>query len=129
MAEINITPFTDVVLVLLVIFMIVTPLLTQNNVKISLPTAKTRETDQRPLKIVVQISEQGTFFIEQQSFSSTNVVDMARFAETFSSRSTPDSSVIIRADRNCRYALVMQVVDLAKQSGFRRVVLAGESPR
>lgn len=129
MAEINITPFTDVVLVLLIIFMIVTPMIYQNNVKITLPSAKTRETDENPVKIIVQVTEQGDYYIDNNKFSSTNASDMVRIGSLLSTRHTAESTVIVRGDRNCRYELVMQIVDLAKSANFKRVLLAGEESR
>jgi len=128
-SEINITPFTDVVLVLLIIFMVITPLIFENNVKITLPSARTRETREQPVKIVVQVTEAGDYYVDSNKFSFTNRADMARFASLLASRRTPESTLIVRGDKNCKYDLIMQVVDLARTANFKRVLLAGEQGR
>jgi len=129
MSEINITPFTDVVLVLLIIFMVVTPLIFQNNVKITLPSAKSRETREQPVKIVVQVAESGDYYVNDNRFAFTNNADMSRLASLLASLRTPESTVIVRGDKNCRYDLIMRVVDFARTANFKRVLLAGQESR
>jgi biopolymer transport protein TolR len=113
MAEINITPFTDVVLVLLIIFMIATPFIYQSSMKVQLPKASKSEETSRD--IIITINAQGDVFLEDTK------VDLGtlRYKLMAMMRSKPDASVIVNGDKNVKYDSVIQVMDVLTQSGVK----------
>jgi biopolymer transport protein TolR len=113
MSEINITPFTDVVLVLLIIFMIATPFIYQSSMKVQLPKASKSEETSRD--IIININAQGDVFLEDAK------VDLGTLKYKLMAmvRSKPDASVIINGDKNVRYDSVIQVMDVLTQSGVK----------
>ena len=116
MAEINVVPLVDVMLVLLVIFIITAPLLT-NAVKIDLPKASSSPNITKPDHIEFAIREDGSFFwsgekIEKESLS-------ARFA--VEARKQPQPELHIRADKLAHYELVAQVMSSAAKAGLVRI--------
>jgi len=113
MAEINITPFTDVVLVLLIIFMIATPFIYQSSMKVQLPKASKSEETSRD--IIININAQGDVFLEDAKVN----LDTLKLKLMAKMRSKPDTSVIINGDKNVRYDSVIQVMDVLTQSGVK----------
>jgi biopolymer transport protein ExbD len=113
MAEINITPFTDVVLVLLIIFMIATPFIYQSSMKVQLPQASKSEEASRD--IIITINAQGDVFLDDAK------VDLGtlKYKLLAATRSKPDTSVIINGDKNVRYDSVIQVMDVLNESGVK----------
>lgn len=128
-ADINITPFTDVVLVLLIVFMVATPIIYQNSVKITLPSAKTKEVDEKPVKIIIKVSAAGEYYLNNGKFFATNETDMAMLRAQIAARSGGESSLVVHADKSCRYELVVTLVDIAKTANVKRVVLATETKK
>ncbi len=121
MAEINITPCTDVVLVLLIIFMITTPMLIQPGIKVKLPEASRAESDTEK-NITILISRDGKILVDNSIVSSENLV--ARMAAKLSANS--DIPVVIKGDKEVKYELVIEVIDAAKQAGAKRFALSVE---
>jgi biopolymer transport protein TolR len=113
MSEINITPFTDVVLVLLIIFMIATPFIYQSSMKVQLPKASKSEETSRD--IIININAQGEVFLEDKRLD----LDTLKYRLTAMVRSKPDTSVIINGDKNAKYDSVIQVMDVLTQSGVK----------
>jgi biopolymer transport protein ExbD len=113
MAEINITPFTDVVLVLLIIFMIATPFIYQSSVKVQLPKASKSEEASRD--ILININAQGEVFLDDTKLD----LEMLKYKLTARVKNKPDTSVIINGDKNVRYDAVIQVMDVLTQSGVK----------
>ena len=113
MAEINITPFTDVVLVLLIIFMIATPFIYQSSLKVQLPRAsKSAETSR---DIIITINAQGDVFLDDAKVD----LDTLKYKLLAATRSKPDTSVIINGDKNVRYDSVIQVMDVLTRAGVK----------
>jgi biopolymer transport protein ExbD len=113
MAEINITPFTDVVLVLLIIFMIATPFIYQSSLKVQLPQASKSEEASRDL--IITINAQGEVFLEDKRLD----LNTLKYRLTAMVRSKPDTTVIINGDKNAKYDSVMQVMDVLTRSGVK----------
>jgi len=113
MAEINITPFTDVVLVLLIIFMIATPFIYQSSVKVQLPRASKSEESSRD--VMININAQGEVFLEDTKLD----LETLKHRLTARVKNKPDTSVIINGDKNVRYDAVIQVMDVLTQSGVK----------
>ena len=112
-AEINITPFTDVVLVLLIIFMIATPFIYQSSMKVQLPQASKSEETSRD--IIININAQGEVFLEDKRLD----LDTLKYRLKAMVRSKPDVSVIINGDKNVKYDSVIQVMDVLTRSGVK----------
>ncbi len=121
MAEINITPFTDVVLVLLIIFMITTPMLVQPGIKVKMPAAASAETDENKA-ITIFIDPQGRVYIEKQQVPLDDLRE--KLAPRVSNR--PDAPIMIKGDRDVKYDMVIRVIDQARQAGARKFALGVE---
>jgi biopolymer transport protein ExbD len=121
MAEINITPFTDVVLVLLIIFMIATPVLLQPGIKVDLPKAKAAEANTEK-NLTITISQNGEIYLDDQR------VEFARLKYEIAQRlkDNPGMAVIVKGDKEVRYDMVVKVIDAAKQSGAKKFALGVE---
>ena len=113
MAEINITPFTDVVLVLLIIFMIATPFIYQSSMKVQLPRASKSEETSRD--IIITINAQGDVFLEDAKVD----LDKLKYKLMAMMRRKSDASVIVNGDKNVRYDSVIQVMDILTRSGVK----------
>jgi len=113
MAEINITPFTDVVLVLLIIFMIATPFIYQSSMKVQLPQASTSEEASRD--IIITVNAQGDVFLEDAKVD----LETLKYKLMTMMRSKSDASVIVNGDRNVKYDSVMQVMDILTRSSVK----------
>ncbi len=118
MAEINVVPLVDVMLVLLVVFIITAPLLT-NAVKINLPKASSNLNITKPDHVEFAIREDGSFFWNGEK------VDAATLPERFAleAKKQPQPELHIRADRLVHYELVAQVMSGAARAGIVRIGL------
>jgi biopolymer transport protein TolR len=112
-AEINITPFTDVVLVLLIIFMIATPFIYQSSMKVQLPQVSKSEETSRD--IVITINARGDVFLDDKKLD----MESLKYRLRAMVKSKPDTSVIINGDKNVKYDSVMQVMDVLTRSGVK----------
>ncbi len=121
MAEINIVPYVDVMLVLLVIFMITVPVLTQG-VHIELPQASSEPLphDEKP-PLVVSVNETGALFLD----SDKNPLDPTDLAIKIRAalQVDPKRSVLVKGDKNVEYGRVMGAMVLLKQAGVTKVGL------
>jgi biopolymer transport protein TolR len=120
-AGINITPFTDVVLVLLVIFMIATPLLIRSEIKVNLPRTTAADTAV-PRNIVITIDSAGNVYVDGVRAPINQLA--AGLSASLARR--PGSPVIIMGDREVRYDLVVRVLEIARASGVAKLSLAVE---
>ena len=118
MSEINVTPFVDVMLVLLVIFMITAPLLTAG-VEIELPKTKAGaiQGDDEPLAITVD--NQGQVFLQE---TPVDLATLPAKLDAITGRN-PDARIFIRGDQAIDYGRVMQVMGTVNGAGYRKVAL------
>jgi biopolymer transport protein ExbD len=121
MSEINMVPLIDVMLVLLVIFIITAPLLTQA-VKLELPKANSQVNDLRPEKIDFAIDAAGSLFWNGEAVS--RAVAQERFAAEGRKPTQPE--VHLRADQNVAYRFVAQTLADASQAGLKKVGFISE---
>jgi biopolymer transport protein TolR len=123
MAEINVTPFVDVMLVLLIIFMVSAPLLTVG-VPIDLPQtqAKSLEQDREPL--TVSVNQKGQVYLQNSEIKVEELVPKLQAITQV--RGGMDERIYVRGDRNVDYGTVMRVMGRLSQAGFRRVALVTE---
>ena len=129
MSDINVVPYIDVMLVLLIIFMVTAPLLTQG-VKVELPQAQSQNIEskgQEPL--VVSIDKQGRFYFNIGDKPDKPVeakILITRVKAVL--RHRKDSTVYVKGDRNVPYGQVVEVMALLKQSGVEHVGLVTRLP-
>ncbi len=116
MADINVVPLVDVMLVLLVIFIITTPLLT-HAVKIDLPKASSAPNITQPEHIEFGIRENGDLYWNGEKLAPEQLGP--RFATA--AKKQPQPELHIRADRRAEYAPVAKVMSLAAQAGLTRI--------
>lgn len=123
MAEINVTPFVDVMLVLLIIFMVAAPLLTAG-VPIDLPDSKAKaisDEDNKPLE--VSISRDGRIFVGETEVTEERIVTIL----TSMTENNPERRIYIRADKGIDYGKVMKVLGTINGAGFNKVALISEA--
>jgi len=123
MAEINVTPMVDVMLVLLIIFMVAAPLLTQG-VPIDLPDSKAKaisDEDNKPLE--VSISKDGRIFVGETEVDEERIVTIL----TSMTEDNPDRRIYIRGDKGIDYGKVMSVLGTINGAGFNKVALISEA--
>lgn len=108
-SEINITPFTDVILVLLIIFMVTTPLISQSTLKVKLPEAKSSQPMEtgNQKKAYVTINNEGLLYLDSK------IVTRKELKEKLGAlrAAHPEIGVILRADKSSRFKDVVEVLD------------------
>ncbi len=127
-AEMNVVPYIDVMLVLLIIFMVTTPLLSQG-VKVNLPKAAARALSTDNVPIIVSVDASGNYFlnIAKTPSSPINTSDLqSQVAAALASNS--DRKVYVRADSSVNYGDVITAMALLQQSGASSIGLMTESP-
>lgn len=119
-ADINITPFTDVVLVLLIIFLIATPILMMEGIKVDLPGAKTQTTlENKDAYLTIKIYEDGSVFLDGEKRSMSEIKPLLEQVIKLN----PKMIIAIGGEPNAVYDRVVQVIDLARAAGVTRYVL------
>ena len=127
-SDINVTPLVDVCLVLLIIFMVVTPLL-QKGIAVQLPT--TDNPDKKPENasqklITVGWATPPAYYLEAEQLSKENM--QKRLEELY--QRTPNAEIIIKADQRLKYGDIKEVMRLAKEAGFQNVgLIADKKPK
>ncbi len=124
MSEINVTPFVDVMLVLLIVFMITAPLLSVG-VPVDLPKTRAASLTNSDEPLVITIDDQGAIFIEESTITIENLVPRL-VAVT---GANPDARIFVRGDKAIDYGRVMQVMGAVSAAGFNKVSLLAELPR
>ncbi|MBI5047844.1 MAG: biopolymer transporter ExbD [Deltaproteobacteria bacterium] len=120
-SDINITPLTDVMLVLLVIFMVTTPLLVMQSFKIKLPKAVSAEAEQEK-GITLSITTGGAIYLNNKAVKMEGLFDSIQ-SEI---KTASDRTVIIKADKDIMHGTVVRVLDIAKRAGAAKLSIATE---
>jgi biopolymer transport protein TolR len=116
MGEINVTPFVDVMLVLLIIFMVTAPMMVEGvNVDLPQTTAQPLESEKEPL--VVTIDKEGQVFINE--FQTSRDIFAAKLAKVLEARQ--DRTVYLKADKTIPYGVVMQIMSEIKATGVAKL--------
>ena len=125
MSEINVVPYIDVMLVLLVIFMITAPLLSQG-VQVDLPQAAARPVESQDREtLVVTVDREGRYFLDDRRLTSEEL----RKKVAAILRLRPQTPVLIRGDRQANYGEVVKAMTLLQTAGAPSVGLLTEPPR
>ena len=124
MSEINVTPFVDVMLVLLVVFMITAPLLTVG-VPVDLPESTVPEIRGQDEPLAVSIDAEGRIFLQDTEIG---LDELGPRLDAVTSR-TPDTRIFVRGDKAIDYGRVMQVMGALSEAGFTNVALLAELPK
>jgi len=122
-ADINITPFTDVILVLLVIFMITTPLISQSNIKVNLPEAKSgmpAAGARQQLQAEVTITREGMVYLDEKLVTRKELKDQIKIMH----QNNPDLTVIVRSDKFVRFQEIVNVLDPLTELGITKLNIA-----
>lgn len=118
MSEINVTPFVDVMLVLLIIFMVAAPLLTVG-VPIDLPETQAKALNAETQPISISVNEQGQVFLQETEVPMDEVVAKL----TAISKNGYEERIYVRGDKTADYGAVMRVMGLLSQAGFKKLAM------
>ncbi|MCF1504108.1 protein TolR [Afifella sp. H1R] len=117
-AEINVTPFVDVMLVLLIIFMVAAPLLTVG-VPIDLPETQAKAMDADTEPLTVSVNADGSIYLQEQEVSSDKLVATLQAL----AKNGLNERIFVRGDRNADYGTIMRVMGRLNAAGYRRIGL------
>jgi biopolymer transport protein TolR len=124
LADINVTPLVDVMLVLLIIFMITAPMLHQG-IEVALPRA---DAENLPLRVedplVISVNRDGVIYLQDEPVHPTQLVERL----TPILRGRGDNSVFLKGDRDLPYGQIVAVLDTLHQGGIERVGMITERP-
>ncbi len=120
-ADINITPFVDVLLVLLIIFMVAAPMMT-SSINVDLPKGAANPTNEKTQPITISVKSDGTIFLQEEAIKLGSL--SARLLEI--SGGNLGNKIFVRADQKLDYGRVMEVVRNVSLAGFNQVVLVTE---
>ena len=121
MSEINITPFVDIMLVLLVVFMLTAQLLLPG-VPVDLPQTKSKPLSEESKPLAVSINAEGIVFLQEQEIGLDVLIERLRAIGEVSD----DTRIYVRADKSIEYGRVMEVMGTINNAGFNRVALVTE---
>jgi biopolymer transport protein TolR len=124
MAEINVTPFVDVMLVLLIIFMVTAPLLA-SGVPVELPDSRANPIDQTPDQVTISIDAGGAIYLDDARVPDGGLPDALAGIPRGDGASGP--VIVLRGDRTLEYARVMAVMGELNRAGFNSISLVTNS--
>jgi biopolymer transport protein TolR len=122
-AQINVTPLVDVMLVLLVIFMVTAPII-QQGVQVNLPQAKTNAIAGADAPLIVTVAKNGKIYLND------NAVNLAELGQKLRAikKLQADKQVYLRADQDVRYGAVMKTIAEIKQAGIEKLGMVTRPP-
>jgi biopolymer transport protein TolR len=123
MAEINVTPLVDVMLVLLIIFMVTAPMLSMG-IDVNLPRVKSKSVDVTEEKLVLTVTEAREIFLNKTRLSLGEI--NSKLEAIFSNRI--DREVFLRADKNVPYGFVVEVMSEVRKAGVDKLGMITEPP-
>jgi biopolymer transport protein TolR len=123
MSDINVTPFVDVMLVLLIVFMVSAPLLTVG-VPLDLPQSQAKSLDQDREPLTVSVNVKGQVFLQNSEIKIDDLV--AKLKAITDARGGADERIYVRGDKKVDYGTMMQVMGRLSAAGYHRVALVTE---
>ena len=124
MSAINVTPFVDVMLVLLVVFMVAAPLLTVG-VPVDLPQTQAPPINEPKEPLVITINGEGHLFLQETEVPTESLIPRLGAI----TGNNPDASIYVRGDKAINYGRVLEVMGLVSSAGFRKVSLIAVPPK
>jgi biopolymer transport protein ExbD len=121
-SEINITPFTDVILVLLIIFMVTTPLILQSNIKVSLPEAASGKPLTGTKQINITISNDNAVYLDNKLVTKKELKAQVRAIH----KDNPNIEVILFSDKMVKFKNVVSVLDDLNEIGIKNLNIAAK---
>jgi biopolymer transport protein TolR len=121
MSEINVTPFVDVMLVLLIVFMVAAPRLTVG-VPIDLPESQAKSIEQDKEPLTISVNDKGQVFLQNTEIKVDELVAKLKAI----AKSGSEERIYVRGDRKVDYGTVMRVMGRLSAAGYRRVALVTE---
>ena len=122
-AEINITPFTDVILVLLIIFMITTPLILQSSIKVSLPEAASGRSITNARQINITVTNDNVVYLDNKLITRKELIAKVRMLHS----DNPELEVILFSDRLVRFKNIVSILDDLNEIGIKNLNIAAKS--
>ena len=123
MSEINVTPFVDVMLVLLVVFIISAPML-MPTVEVDLPVVKTDiQTAAKSTEVIVSVSKEGQIYVQDLPIKLQDLKE-----KILSKTGLNQAKIFIRGDKKAHYEVIVSVLSNLRNSGFRDISLITENP-
>ena len=123
MGEINVTPFVDVMLVLLIVFMVTAPLLTVG-VEVDLPKTKAGAINADAAPLVVSIKADGSLYLQEAAVDAEVLIPRLKAI----SNANPDVRIFVRGDQAVTYGDVLNVMGRIQAAGFEKVALVAQLP-
>src|SRR3984885_1646136 len=123
MSDINVTPFVDVMLVLLIVFMVSAPLLPVG-VPLDLPQSQAKSLDQDRQPLTVSVNVKGQVFLQDSEIKIEDLV--AKLKAVTDARGGADERIYVRGDKKVDYGTMMQVMGRLSAAGYHRVALVTE---
>jgi biopolymer transport protein ExbD/biopolymer transport protein TolR len=123
MADINVTPLVDVMLVLLIVFMVAAPLMAVG-VPVDLPKVQAKQLNDQKPPIAVSIDADGNFFVDQKPVSTDSLFDELNAV----SENDKERRIHVRGDKNVTYGKVIEAMGKINGAGFTKVALVSEAP-
>ena len=123
--EINLIPFIDVLLVVLIFLMLSTTFNQLTQVQITLPSANTEKQNTLPQALTLTIQADGRFSLNQRALASGSVADIQ--AALQAAQAGPETILVIAADQSVRHQLVISAMEAARRAGLSRVSFASQS--
>ena len=123
LAEINVTPLVDVMLVLLIIFMITAPLML-SNVPLELPKLSAENVDRPEEPLVVSVNRDGDLFLKDEKLSGDELASRLKAL----SATRGDDVIFVRGDKGVEYGTVMELLGKVGEAGFAKISLIAERP-
>jgi len=124
-AEINITPFTDVILVLLVIFMITTPLISQSSIKVNLPEASNINPIGKTSQVYITITNEGTIYLGSDLITRKELKEKIKTLK----KENSNLGVVLRSDKLVRFKDVVGLLDIFTELEIKNLDIAAISDK
>jgi biopolymer transport protein ExbD/biopolymer transport protein TolR len=121
-ADINVTPLVDVMLVLLIVFMVAAPLMAAG-IPVDLPKVQAKQLNDQKPPIVVSVDAAGVFYVDKSEVASGQLLA----ALNDSAENNKDRRIHVRADRNVPYGIVVEAMGIINSAGYAKVALVSDS--
>ncbi len=122
-SEINVTPFVDVMLVLLVVFMVTAPMMTLA-VPVDLPKTQAQNVNQDKEPLVISIDAEGRVYVQDKVVKPAELVAKLKAI----TGANPESRIFVRGDKDLAYGKIMDIMGLISAAGYKKVALVADLP-